>query len=212
MAQTRRTTTYTTGRAGQYGAGRYGTGRYGTSHSGAGRTNMSPYGTDTYRTGQGRTGQYGSSRKETRSTGNGNIYIYDNTARKLDIQRELEEEPRKKLSRATRKNRDKARHMSLGYVLFLAAALCTCAFILINYIQLQAELTNKTKNLARLESKLNTIKLENDENYNRITSNIDLEEIKRIAIGELGMTYAQEGQIITYTSAGNDYMRQVGEE
>ena len=53
------------------------------------------------------------------------------------------------------------------------------------------------------------MKLANDEEYSRITSSIDLEEIKRIAIGELGMTYAKEGQIITYDSVENDYMRQV---
>ena len=137
-------------------------------------------------------------------------YIYDNTARRLDIRRELEQEPRRQLSHETRKNRDKARHMNLGYVVFLVAAFCTCAFILINYIQLQSELTNRTKGLATLESKLNTMKLTNDEEYSRITSSIDLEEIKRIAIGELGMTYAKEGQIITYNSVENDYMRQVG--
>ena len=66
--------------------------------------------------------------------------------------------------------------------------------------------------MAKLESRLNTLKLENDENYNRITSSIDLEEIKRVAIGELGMTYAREGQIITYSNAGNDYMRYVAAE
>lgn len=48
----------------------------------------------------------------------------------------------------------------------------------------------------------------NDEEYSRITSNINLEEIKRIAIGELGMTYATEGQVIPYESNSNDYMRQ----
>ena len=53
------------------------------------------------------------------------------------------------------------------------------------------------------------MKLANDEEYNRIISSIDLEEIKRIAIGELGMTYAQEGQIVLYVNEDNDYMRQV---
>lgn len=146
------------------------------------------------------------------STGRANgtgAYIYGNAARKLDIQRELERKPRRQLSHETRKNRDKARHMNLGYVVFLVAAFCTCGFILINYIQLQSELTNRTKGLASLESRLNTMKLTNDEDYSRITSSIDLEEIKRIAIGELGMTYAKEGQIITYSSVENDYMRQV---
>ena len=135
-------------------------------------------------------------------------YVYGNTAYDYDVRRQLEEEPRRKLSNETRKNREKAHHMSLGYVVFLVAALCACAIVLINYVQLQAELTAKTAVVAELESDLNHLKLANDEEYNRITSSIDLEEIKRIAIGELGMTYAKEGQIITYTNNGTDYMRQ----
>lgn len=155
----------------------------------------------------GRTGQSGSGRYRNR-----NMYVYDNTARNLNIQRQLEEDPRRKLSNEARKNRDKARHMSMGYVMFLVAALCACAVILINYIQLQAEVTTKVQNIAKLERQLNSMRLENDETYNRITSSVDMEEIKRIAIGELGMTYAQEGQIITYSGMGNDYMRVVADD
>ena len=133
-------------------------------------------------------------------------YVYGNVA--VDVRRQLEEEPRRRMSNETRKNREKARHMSLGYVVFLTAALLACAVILINYVQLQTEVTNKIATVATLESKLNNLKLSNDEEYNRITRNVDLEEIKRIAIGELGMTYAQQGQIITYSNVGTDYMRQ----
>jgi len=43
----------------------------------------------------------------------------------------------------------------------------------------------------------------------RIESSIDLDEIKRVAIAELGMTYPKEGQIITYQAAGYDYVRKV---
>lgn len=136
-------------------------------------------------------------------------YVYGSAAVDINIQRQLEEEPRRRLSNETRKNREKARHMSLGYVTFLLAALFTCAVVLINYVQLQSELTNRTEIIADRKSELNNKKLTNDETYNRITSNIDLEEIKRIAIAELGMTYAEEGQIITYSNVGNDYMRQV---
>lgn len=162
--------------------------------------------TSTTRTSRTNYNTYTGREKNTRS----NIaYMYDNTARDLQIQRQLEEAPKKQLSHETRKNREKAKHMSIGYVAFLMGALFTCGLVLINYIQLQAELTNKMQNVATLESELNSMKLENDENYNRITSNIDLEEIKRIAIGELGMTYAEEGQIITYTNEENDYMRKV---
>lgn len=149
------------------------------------------------------------STKRTR-TGN-NLYIYDNTARSMDVRRQLEEEPRKQLSNETRKNRDKALHMNLGYVFFLFGALCICAMVLLNYLQLQSDITTKVKNISSLESELNTLQLANEENYNRIIRNVDLEEIRKIAIGELGMTYAKEGQIITYESMGNDYMRRASE-
>ena len=135
-------------------------------------------------------------------------YVYDNTARKLNVQKAIEEKPKKRLSVATRKNRDKAVYMNLGYVLFLAAAMFITSMVLINYIQLQSQITNNVEQISRLESKLNDLKLSNDEEYSRITSNIDLEEIKRIAIGELGRTYASEGQIISYTNEGSDYVKQ----
>lgn len=134
-------------------------------------------------------------------------YIYDNTARDLQIRRQMET-PLHQLSRETRKNREKARHMSIGYVAFLMGALLACAVFLVNYIQMQSELTAKITEVSRMESELNSLKLSNDEEYSRITSNINLEEIKRIAIGELGMTYAAEGQVIPYESISNDYMRQ----
>ena len=53
-------------------------------------------------------------------------YIYDNTARDLQIRRQMEE-PRRQMSHETRKNREKARHMSIGYVTFLMGALIACA-------------------------------------------------------------------------------------
>ena len=139
------------------------------------------------------------------------IYIYGNTARRLEPQRR-QEEPVKKPHHEVRKNRDKARHMSAGYVVFLTVALCAAAYILVNYVQLRAALTNLTEDVASKESMLNYLKVSNDEDYNRIISSIDLEEIKRIALGELGMVYAGEGQIVEYENESRDYMRQVSDE
>jgi len=138
--------------------------------------------------------------------------MYDNTARKVNIQKTLEEAPAHRLSKEARNNRERARYMNLGYIVFLMGALFLCGIILVNYIQLQSDLTAKTRNVANLESQLNTLRLANDEEYNRINASIDLEEIKRVAIGELGMTYAKEGQIITYSNVGSDYMRKVSED
>lgn len=135
-------------------------------------------------------------------------YIQGNTVRKTDVQRQMEEPPRKKLSNSTRKNREKAFYMNLPYVLFLASALTVMGIVLVGYIRLQSDITNSVKNISRLESELNNMRLSNDEAYSRITSSVDLEEIRRIAIGELGMKYAEEGQIINYSVDGSDYVRQ----
>ena len=138
-------------------------------------------------------------------------YMYDNTARQLDIVRQMQEAPKKQLSHETRKNRDKATHMNVRYVLFLAAALCVCAMMLMHYVELQSDLTSRVKEISDLERQLNNLQLSNEEDYNRVVSSIDLEEIRKVAIGELGMTYAKEGQIIKYEKAGSDYMRKVSE-
>lgn len=150
-------------------------------------------------------GRENGSRRTDRQT----EYIYGNVAYQPNIRRPYEEEPRRRVEPVVRKNRDRARHMSAGYVLFLATAMCVCALILVNYIQLQAELTNVTRSVADKESKLNNLKTANDEEYNRIVNSINLEDIKRIAICDLGMNYAQEGQIIYYTKDEGDYMRQI---
>ncbi|MBQ3105146.1 MAG: cell division protein FtsL [Lachnospiraceae bacterium] len=137
-------------------------------------------------------------------------YIQGNAVRKLQPSRVLQEPP-KKLSHRTRKNRDKALYMNLGYVLFLVVALAVAGMILLGYIRIESEITLSVRNISSLESELNNLKLSNDEAYHRIVSSIDLEEIKRVAIEELGMRYAGEGQIINVTGEGSDYMRQLSD-
>ena len=101
-------------------------------------------------------------------------------------------------------------HMSLGYLLFLTLAMALMVGTLAWYITLQAQIKNSVKNIAVLESQLNNLKQDNEEAYNRANGNVDLEEVKRIAIQEYGMIYATEGQIITYSDeGGNDYVRQL---
>lgn len=136
-----------------------------------------------------------------------NAYIQGSAVRKNDIRRQMDE-PRRELSHTTRKNRERAHHMNFAYVLFLSVAMAVTGAILIGYIQIQSDITTSVKKVAALESQLNNLKLENDEALGRIESSVDLEEIRRVAITELGMTYAQEGQIVEIPDEGSDYVRQ----
>ncbi len=141
----------------------------------------------------------------------GSMYQQGAAARKLQAVPNIEERPVRKVSNATRKNRERALHMNIGYVLFLVTAMVAAGMILTGYLKLQSDITNSMKHIAQLESELNSLKIDNDETYSRINSNINLEEVRRIAIQELGMQYAAEGQIVVFDGEDNDYVRQTGE-
>lgn len=98
--------------------------------------------------------------------------------------------------------------MNMGYIAVAAAAFVIVCCVLMSYIKLQSDITNHITNISKLESQLNELRLANDETYTKIMSSVDLEEIKRIAVNELGMKYAKEGQVVQYTGEGNDYVRQ----
>lgn len=150
-------------------------------------------------------------RERRRTAYRNQVYVQGNTARRLQAVPVVKEVPLRKVNTRVRKNREKAKHMSIGSVLSMALAMIAAAFILTRYLGLQADITNSIKHIAALESQLNELKLDNDENYSRITSDINLDEVKRVAIQELGMTYAKEGQIITFNGEGSDYVRQTGD-
>ena len=136
-------------------------------------------------------------------------YLEGSAARELEEGMDVRNMPRKKrLSNRARKNRERASHMNLGYMLFLSAAMALVIVMLYGYLNLQADIQNRVESISAMESRYNNLKLANDEEYNRINSSIDLEQIKAVAIGELGMTYAREGQIVIVEDAGTDYVRQ----
>ena len=158
---------------------------------------------------QGRqSSQRKDSRVQTRVQAS-NHYVQGNAARQLDVVTAIQEKEVRKLSPAARKNREKAFHMSFGYVLFLSLALLLSAYVLIGYIELQASITSTKKVIAELEVEYHNLKVKNDEEYSRITSSVDLDEVKRIAITELGMKYATEEQIVYYKSDESDYVVQL---
>ncbi len=157
-------------------------------------------------------------RERNKSAYRSSVYVHGNTAARRQAQEDKrlyvvpgQQDGVRRPAKNVRRNREKALYMNIGYVLFLAAAIVAAAFILTGYLTLQADITSSIKNISKMESTLNELKLTNDENYSRITSSVNLEEVKRIAIQELGMSYAQEGQIVAFHGEGSDYVRQTGE-
>ncbi|MCD8038230.1 MAG: cell division protein FtsL [Lachnospiraceae bacterium] len=157
--------------------------------------------------------------KNTASTGtnreNARYYVAGSAARQLspreqEYVREDYGRSREQVRRRALLQRRivKAAPMNMGYIAVMMAALLSVCVVLMSYIKLQSDITNHVNNISALESRLNELKLENDETYTKIMSSVDLEDIKRIAVNELGMKYAKEGQVVQYTGEGNDYVRQ----
>lgn len=98
--------------------------------------------------------------------------------------------------------------MNAGFVLFLTAVSVAILFFCVQYLQLKSEITTKLEAIASVESELSQLREDNDAYYSQITSTADLTEIKQKAMGELGMQYPTEDQIVTYETSRSSYVRQ----
>lgn len=134
-------------------------------------------------------------------------YVYGNTARALRPIDDDVKSPRK-LSNKSRKNIDRDTSMSPGFMLFITLAMVLAGFACMQYIRLQSSITSYVSTISKLEIELESVKAENDDYESRIKGAVGLEEIKKRAMDDLGMSYASDEQIVVYESDGTDYVRQ----
>lgn len=135
-------------------------------------------------------------------------YVYGNTVRKeVTVIQKPEKQP-KEISQRVRNNRTKALHMSRGYVVFLAVAASVALFACVQYLQLQSEITERSKSITAMQLELENAKEENTTRYNAIVNSMNLEVIRDKAMSELGMVYAEAGQVIEYRNPANHLVTQ----
>ena len=144
-------------------------------------------------------------------------YIEGNTVRKLSVV----ERPERREGRPVRNHPTPVRRpnlvpvqeQKLGFGTMVMVIVCalTALWICAGYLQLQAENTRSLKQIAALEKQLTELKVENNDQYNRLISSVDLNHIRDVAMNELGMVYANADQIVLYDSKTNDYVRQYAE-
>lgn len=150
---------------------------------------------------------------------NTNYYVSGSTVRKLGTEparrehgrnpQDFEEIRRRKNRRnAARRNREKAMSMGHTQLLFLSVCVLISAVFAGLYIQLQSKLAHNMREIASLESRVTDLRADNDAKYKSMTTSIDLESIKEIAINELGMKYATGDQIVYYSVDKNNFMDQ----
>ena len=139
-------------------------------------------------------------------------YIEGNTVRKIHpAEHPARRQGQKRQVQRHQAGKERVQYVNIFYTVFLAAVAVMVLWSCVNYLQLQAETTSRVKNIAALETQLENLRKENDDNYTRIMTSVDLDYIKEVAINELGMVYASEDQVILYDGGTRDYVRQNAE-
>lgn len=116
--------------------------------------------------------------------------------------------PKRKVSRQTHRNRQRATQMGRGYVLFLAVVCVATVFVCVNFLKLKAQITTQNETVVSLETKLSKLKADNNAYYNTVMASVNMDTIKEAALNRLGLKYADESQVQYYDTKGNDYVRQ----
>jgi cell division protein FtsL len=122
-------------------------------------------------------------------------YVNGSTVRELDAQparreridrTQIEEQQKRKRRRnAARRNRERALHMSKGYVAFLTLCVGVVAFAAVALVQIQSQVTQRMEHIAALESQITDLKADNDARYKEIVTSVDLDYIKDVAMNQL---------------------------
>ena len=142
----------------------------------------------------------------------GTSSVDGNTVRKLratpDIRREEE------LYEVPKRRQQPIRHtrslsgINFGSLLVLTVAIIATVYVCVDFLMVQNQVSNMNKQIVSLEKKISTLTKENDSAYAAINTAVDLDEIYRVAVEELGMVYPNKNEIITYQSGSADYVRQ----
>ena len=147
--------------------------------------------------------------------------IQGNTARKLNVQPERDYTYERPLPRIT--NPEKSRrpqtverparqpHVGRGIdflsMLLLTAAMIATLFVCFQFLKAQTESIQLGKKIVTLQSQLGTLTDQNDTMEIAINQPVNLDEIYRIAVGELGMVHPNHNTVIEYESNEVGYAR-----
>lgn len=120
-----------------------------------------------------------------------------------------QEAPQKKpLSKEARRNRRREEQMNGAVVATLVVAAIATMIICMGYVKLTATVTKGTKEISALQTQLSTIKEANNAKEGSVVDSVNMEDVRNKAINELGMVYANEGQIVEYGNPTENYVKQ----
>ena len=160
--------------------------------------------------------QLSGSRRQARGRSSAaGFYVEGNTVRKTAPHsvpaKRTGKKDAERLSREQRriaKNREKALAMDVPYLVVLTAAVLMTLYICYSYLCLQSSISAHMDNVEQMETRLETLRAENDALESGINTSIDLNYVYNVAINELGMVHAGKDSIINFDKTESEYVRQ----
>ncbi|MBO5388989.1 MAG: hypothetical protein IJZ96_10575 [Lachnospiraceae bacterium] len=143
-------------------------------------------------------------------------YVEGSTVRKVEQapSRKHNNEVHKKSSNKPvqpRKVSEKAQNalaFNMKYTVFVTAAVVLMVVAWMVVLYMESRISLQQANINDLETQLEVIEEENAAYRLSLESMYTLDEIYDVATNELGMVYAEKGQIVYYESADEDYVKQ----
>ncbi len=98
--------------------------------------------------------------------------------------------------------------MTLPLTLLLVAAVAMTLFVGYRYLCLKSSLDTHMATIKTLETRLDTLRMENDALEKSIDTSVDLNHVYTVAVNELGMVHVGQDNIIQYDKTESEYVRQ----
>lgn len=140
------------------------------------------------------------------------LYIYGNTVRELQVERnpsiEREEKGQREYNQRRRSDRDYVTSMNKGYVMFLVFVAASVFIAMGSFLMLSAKVSSSRDSITEVKGKIIDLKAKNDDYERRLERSINVDEIRRIATEELGMIYPSNDQVVNYEYEESDFVRQ----
>ena len=134
--------------------------------------------------------------------------VQGNVARQLYAVPDRHVRPAGPAAVPNRRRKQEKNTLSIPYCIFVTVACILTMVFGAYYLEQQAIATSSQKKIASLESQLAELKKVNADDLNRIETSVNLEEIRDIAINELGMIYATQENVVLYKKTTQNYVSQ----
>lgn len=138
-------------------------------------------------------------------------YIDGTAARKLQVLPDYEREqqaPRPQVTERPAKAPNLSHGIDFISMILLAAAMAITLYLCYNYLQVQGSIVQYERDIAVLSEQVNKIAAENAALEDSLNGDIDWENVYLTAVGELGMVYPNNNEVITYQSTENGHVIQ----